>query len=110
MEGKRLGHLQVVGVRYRHTTPSAADERGLDAYAGSNVYASARVPFDIEEPMIAPDELTGDAVQDLGRFNGVIADAPLPLRDGLGLCRTDDGRGLRLRHWCCGGGQCGIRD
>ena len=67
--------MQVVGVRYRRTTPSSADERGLDAYAGSNVYASASIPFDIEEPTIAFDELTGDAVEDIGRFNGKIANA-----------------------------------
>ena len=70
-----LEKLQVIGIRYRRTSPAVADERGLDAYAAANVYASADVPFDIEEPIIAVETLTGDAVEDLGRFNGKIADA-----------------------------------
>ncbi len=75
MTSEGLRRLQVIGIRYRRTTPAVADERGLDAYAAANVYASADIPFDIEEPMIVMDELSGDAVEDLGRFNGKIADA-----------------------------------
>ena len=75
MDHRPLEKLQVIGIRYRRTTQSIADERGLDAYAASGVYASAEVPFDIEEPTIVLDELSGDAVEDLGRFNGKIADA-----------------------------------
>jgi arginase len=74
MKGERLRRLQVIGVRYRRTTPAVEDERGLDAYATSGVYAAADVPFDIVEPTISEDELSGNAVDDLGRFNGKIAD------------------------------------
>ena len=75
MNVTRLGQLQVLGIRYRRTTPAVEDERGLDAYATSNVYAAASVPFDIEEPTISVGQLTGDTVEDLGRLNGKIADA-----------------------------------
>jgi len=70
-----LGQLQVIGIRYRRTAPAVEDERGLDAYASSNVYAAAEVPYDIEEPTIPADQLTGESVEDLGRLNGKIADA-----------------------------------
>jgi len=75
MVGKRLEHLQVVGIRYRRTTPAVPGERGLDAYACSNVYASAGVPFSIEEPRDIRTEPSRGALDDLGRFSGVIADA-----------------------------------
>lgn len=75
MKGERLRYLQVIGIRYRRTTPAANDERGLDAYASSGVYAAVGIPFDIVEPTISTDELSDDAVDDLGRFNGKIADA-----------------------------------
>ena len=75
MNPTRLGQVQVLGIRYRRTTPAVEDERGLDAYATSNVYAVAGAPFDIEEPTISLDRLSGDAVLDLGLLNGEIADA-----------------------------------
>ncbi len=75
MNATSLSQLQVIGIRYRRTTPAVEDERGLDAYAASGVYAAASVPFDIEEPTIPVGQLTGDAVEDLGRFSGRIADA-----------------------------------
>lgn len=75
MNATSLGQLQVIGIRYRRTTPAIGDERGLDAYAASDVYATAEVPYDILEPTISPDRLSGDAVLDLGRLNGEIADA-----------------------------------
>ncbi|MBU1050556.1 arginase family protein [Candidatus Bipolaricaulota bacterium] len=74
MNHRSLEKLHVIGIRYRRTTPAAADERGLDAYAASNVYASAGVPFTVEEPDIASRECLGDAVSALGSFNGRIAD------------------------------------
>ena len=70
-----ISYLQVIGIRYRRTTPAAEDERGLDAYAASGVYAAAEVPYDIVEPTISVDQLSGDAVKDLSRLNGKIADA-----------------------------------
>jgi arginase len=75
MDHRSLEKLRVIGIRYRRTTPALADERGLDAYEASNVYASASIPFDITEPSISADEVSGDAVLALGRFNGRIADA-----------------------------------
>lgn len=75
MDHYPLERLRVIGIRYRRTSPAVEDERGLDAYAVSGVYAAASVPFDIEEPTISVGQLTGDAVEDLGRLNGKIADA-----------------------------------
>jgi len=75
MNATPLGQLQVIGIRYRGTTPAVEDERGLDAYAASDVYAAVEAPYDIVEPTISPDRLSGHAVVDLGRLNGEIADA-----------------------------------
>ncbi|MFC2079213.1 arginase family protein [Candidatus Bipolaricaulota bacterium] len=75
MDHHSLERLHVIGIRYRRTTPAVADERGLDAYASSGVYAEAGVPFDLEEPTISLSQLAGDAIKDLGRLNGKIADA-----------------------------------
>jgi len=75
MDHRSLEQLHIIGIRYRRTSPAVADERGLDAYAASNVYAATDVPFDIEEPIIAVETLTEDAVEDPGRFNSEIADA-----------------------------------
>jgi len=70
-----LEKLHIIGIRYRRTILAVGDERGLDAYAASNVYAAAGVSFDIAEPAISPDQLPGDAVEALGGLNGNIADA-----------------------------------
>ena len=70
-----LSHVQVIGIRYRRTTLAVKDERGLDAYLASNVYEASGVPFEIEEPTISNDRLTGDAIENLVRLNGEIANA-----------------------------------
>jgi arginase len=75
MDHQPLKHLQILGIRYRRTTPAVGDERGLDAYASSGAYAAAGAPFDIDEPTIAPERLSGDAAEDLGRLTGEIARA-----------------------------------
>jgi len=66
MKGERLWHLQVIGVRYRRTTPAVEDERGLDAYVGANVYAAVGSRFDIVERTISENEPSGDAIDDRG--------------------------------------------
>jgi len=74
--GRRpLERMQIVGIRYRGARPAETDERGLDAYEASGVYASADVPFEIVEPRMPETERTGDEPRDLGTVNGRIADA-----------------------------------
>ena len=73
--GRPLTGLHVVGVRYRTTAPAGDDERGLDAYAASGVYASADVPFQVVEPRLPANAPLNDPVRSLGLLNGAIADA-----------------------------------
>ncbi|MBU0595627.1 arginase family protein [Candidatus Bipolaricaulota bacterium] len=75
MTGRPLRRLSVVGVRYRTTTPAEDDERGLDAYAASGVYASAGVPFHVVEPRLPETAPSIDLVLSLGFLNGAIAEA-----------------------------------
>lgn len=67
--------LKVIGVRYRGSHPDTQDERCLDSYAASGVYASAGLPFEIVEPGM-PEQLRRPAEPDnLGLIGGAIADA-----------------------------------
>jgi len=73
MSPKPMTRLQVIGVRYRRSTPASGDERALDAYLASNVYHAARVPVDIFEPNLAPDAQSHDEIENLGSLGGIIA-------------------------------------
>ena len=75
MASQPLDGVQVIGVRYRGSTPAVRDERALDAYIASGVYESATVPVSVAEPQFPEDQRTGEATDDLGLMGGVIADA-----------------------------------
>src|SRR5262245_45253710 len=69
-----LAALHVAAVRYRGSRPARGDERALDAYAASGVYAQAQVHVDISEPALRED-LRGDQETDnLGLIGSAIAD------------------------------------
>ncbi|MFH1501973.1 MAG: arginase family protein [Candidatus Eisenbacteria bacterium] len=70
----RLTRLHVTAVRYRNASLAPGDERGLDAFAASGAYGSARVPFDVSEPRLREDQRTGVEAEDVGALCGVIAD------------------------------------
>lgn len=80
MTHSELERMQVLGIRYRRTACAVQDERGLDAYLESGVYESARIPSEYCEPRIEPTECSGDAVADLGVFNGRIAETAAAAR------------------------------
>ena len=75
MNAHPLQHLCVVAIPYRRAVLAPDDERGVEALATSGAYRAAGVPFDIVEPAIGADELTGDETADSGRLNGRIAEA-----------------------------------
>jgi arginase len=75
MPAKPLTELQVIGIRYRRSTPARGDERALDAYAASNAYQTAQVPFDIIEPVFPKDRRSADEAENLGLMGDAIADA-----------------------------------
>jgi arginase len=86
MATKPLGGVQVIGVRYRGSTPAVRDERALDAYTASGVYESIDKPVTVVEPQLAEDQRTGEPTDDLGLMGGVIADEVASgLRDGKGV-------------------------
>lgn len=86
MATKPLGGVQVVGVRYRGSTPAVRDERALDAYTTSGVYDSINVPVTVIEPQIAEDKRTGEPTDDLGLMGDAIAnEIASGLRDGKGV-------------------------
>jgi arginase len=88
-----LTALQVVGVRYRYTRLTAGDERALDSYLASGVYASAGVPFEVAEPAM-PDHLrTDDEPTNLGHLNARIAQSVAAARN--------DGRAVLLTGGDC---------
>jgi len=66
--------LQVIGVRYRQSTPAIEDERALDAYLSSGVYASAEIPFEYEEPVFPEARRSPDEPTNLGLLAGKIAE------------------------------------
>ena len=75
MATQPLGGVQVIGVRYRGSTPAVRDERALDAYIASGVYESIDAPVTIVEPQLPDDQRTGEPTDDLGLMGGAIADA-----------------------------------
>lgn len=72
---KPLSALQVVGVRYRGSKPAPGDERGLDSYQSSGVYATAGVPFSVVEPPMDETRRVEFEPDNLGVINAAIAEA-----------------------------------
>jgi arginase len=66
--------LSVIAVRYRGIKRVEGDERALDAYAAADVYSSGGLPIDIYEPTFPNELSSGVQPDDLGLFNGIIAD------------------------------------
>ena len=66
--------LRVIAVRYRGVKRVQGDERALGAYAEADVYSSAGLPVEIYEPTFAEELASGVQADDLGLFNGTIAD------------------------------------
>jgi arginase len=75
MATQPLKGVQVIGVRYRGSTPAVRDERALDAYRASGAYESIDAPVTLVEPQLPEDHRTGEPTDDLGLMGGVIADA-----------------------------------
>lgn len=73
MSHKPLTSLQVIGVRYRGSKPAQGDERALDAFAESGVYAAAGVPFSGVEPAMVEKQRSDDEPANLGLMCGAIA-------------------------------------
>ena len=71
----RPSGLRIVGVRYRGSRPDTEDERCLDGYAASGVYAAAGLPFEIFEPSMPEHLRRPDEPDNLGLIGGAIADA-----------------------------------
>lgn len=67
--------LEVVGVRYRGSTPAADDERALDAYVASAVYWEPGIPVVYGEPTLPVGRLSDDGPTALGQVCAAIADA-----------------------------------
>ncbi|ABU58922.1 arginase family protein [Roseiflexus castenholzii] len=74
MKTHPLTALQVIGVRYRGSTPAENDERALDAYAASGVYHAASVPTTISEPRMPATQRRIDEPSNLGWICRAIAD------------------------------------
>ena len=70
-----ITELQVIGVRYRGSTPAEGDERSLDAFADSGVYGVMDVPFVVYEPAFPEDQRAAEPTDNLGLMAGEIADA-----------------------------------
>lgn len=70
-----LSDLHVIGIRYRRTDLAPDDERSLDAYAESNVYASAGVPFSVLEPRFPENQRVSFEPDNLGVLGGLVADS-----------------------------------
>jgi arginase len=81
--------MQVIGVRYRQSTPAVDDERALDAYLSSGVYASAGIPFEYEEPSFLESQRSTDEPTNLGLLAGKIAEITARARrDGKAILMT----------------------
>ena len=70
-----ISELQVIGVRYRGSTPADGDERSLDAFAGSGVYGVLDVPFSVCEPAFPEEQRAAEPTDNLGLMAGKIAEA-----------------------------------
>ncbi len=67
--------LQVVGIRYRRTDLAPDDERSLDAYAASNAYAAAGLPFNVIEPRFPEERRVEFEPDNIGVLGGLVADS-----------------------------------
>ncbi|MFN8443818.1 MAG: arginase family protein [Caldilineaceae bacterium] len=70
-----IPELTVVAVRYRGSRPAQRDERSLNAYATSDVYAAADIPFHVVEPRFPEAQRSTVEPDNLGLIGGEIADA-----------------------------------
>lgn len=66
--------IEVVGVRYRGSTPAQNDERSLDAFVASAVYWETGAQVVYGEPLLPPTRRSADPPTALGQVSGVIAD------------------------------------
>jgi arginase len=74
-EQRASSELQVVGVRYRGSTPAPGDERSLDAFLAAAIYWEAGAQVVYSEPSLPRVGLSDDPPTALGQMGGVIADA-----------------------------------
>lgn len=75
-----ITELTVVAIRYSRSRLTQGDERSINAYAASDVYAAAQVPFTVVEPRFPEAKRSADEPGNLGLLGGEIADA---VADGL---------------------------
>ena len=73
MPTNQISALKDNGIRYRGSKHAVDDERALDAYAVSNVYRSAQVPYGIVEPAFPEEKRHIEETDNLGLLNGAIA-------------------------------------
>lgn len=86
MATQPLPGVQVIGVRYRGSTPAVRDERALDAYLASGVYNSIDAPVTVTEPQLPEDKRSEEPTDNLGLMGGAIADAVASARqEGKGV-------------------------
>jgi arginase len=86
MASKPLPGVNVVGVRYRGSTPAVRDERALDAYINSGIYDSAPIPVTVVEPQFPEDQRTESPTANLGLMGASIADqVAATLQEGKGV-------------------------
>jgi arginase len=89
MASKTETGLQVIGVRYRRSTPAEGDERSLDAYLSEEVYQSADVPHTYFEPIFPEDQRRENEPENLGVLGGEIAKIVASARrDGKAILMT----------------------
>ncbi len=74
IQTKLLSHLHIIAVRYRGSRLAERDERSLDAYTASGVYAAAGVPFDVVEPRFPEERREEDEAANIGLLDGFIAE------------------------------------
>lgn len=107
--GAELRGMRVIAVRYRgsRSLSPVGDERCLDAYAETRVYAAAGIPYDVFEPRFPEAMRSEDEEINLGLLGGEIAEgAAEGLRAGEcvlmvgGNCTHATGilGGLQLAH------------
>ena len=74
MPTQPLSALHVTAVRFRGSRPASGDERALDAYAASGVYAQAEVPVEVREPDFPEHLRSGVETDNLGLLGAQIAE------------------------------------
>lgn len=67
--------LEVIGVRYRGSTPATGDERALDAYLAAAVYWEPGLPVVYNEPVLPVGRRSDDPPTALGQICAVVADS-----------------------------------